>query len=120
MDVIKRYILREINRAKEEGAKKLSLAGLYLSEIPEEVFEFEELEELDIRRNHIKIIDENIFKLKNLKVLDIRNMSPEYLVDFPGLILDDDIYRKSAKKISPTHILGLKVILKGEKYLSKF
>ncbi len=50
---------------------KLSNPKKILKEIPAEVFQFKNLQELDISTNQIKKLPDELFKLLNLQVLDV-------------------------------------------------
>ncbi len=68
------HILQKIKEAKENGSKRINLSGSlnsYLTEIPPEVFELKQLEELSLQVNIIKEIPESIGKLQNLTSLDL-------------------------------------------------
>jgi len=71
-------ILKKIQQVKEKKHKKLDLGATSsrpandpLNSIPPEVFELEELEELDLSHNQIKVIPDALTKLKSLTRLDL-------------------------------------------------
>jgi len=51
--------------------RRLSLVKAKLTQFPKEIFEFENLEELDLSRNNIRDIPPQIEKLKKLRVLNL-------------------------------------------------
>ncbi len=71
------HIRAKILEAKEQQLKELDLSwrSTYyeLTEIPQEIFELEYLEILNLRNNKIRLIPQQITKLKNLKYLDLIN-----------------------------------------------
>ena len=65
-------ILNEIQKAKEKKLKRLHLYDprQKLTEIPEEVFELDHLEELHLPGHAITTIPDQIKQLKQLKILE--------------------------------------------------
>jgi Leucine-rich repeat (LRR) protein len=74
-----RLLLPEITRFK--NLKILNLDGNQISTLPKELFELEQLEELDLSSNKLNVLPPDIGKLKNLKKLSIRNMKLTHLPD---------------------------------------
>ena len=79
-----------IEEAKEQGLKELDLSNDYetddidrLKEIPPEVFELEQLESLNLKRNQLKKLPDYITKLSNLTEL---NLSYNQLTTLPESI----------------------------------
>lgn len=66
-------IYTSLEKALENPSKvyRLRLRGTKLKEVPPAVFEFPNLQELDLARNRIKRLPSDISKLKNLQILDI-------------------------------------------------
>ncbi len=91
------YFLRRIQQAKEQQLKELDLSKDWntpetekLTEIPNEVFELEQLEELDLSHNLLTSIPSSIARLQNLKKLVLyRNPLGEFpsqITNLPNLI----------------------------------
>ena len=68
-DVIK----ARIKEVKEKGLSDLYLSHCDLMRIPEEVFQLDHLEHLDLRNNRIMFIPKEIAGLKKLKGLYLNN-----------------------------------------------
>lgn len=100
-------ILNQIKKAKENKDKELYLYGS-LEQIPDEVYELEYLEELDLSGNEIKSIPPEIRRLKNLKQLDLRRNPLEELIDVYGLVLDFGVYNSFKNQVTKENIVGLK------------
>jgi Leucine-rich repeat (LRR) protein len=69
--------------AISKNLKNLSLIGLGINKLSENIYNLQNLESLDLRHNDISHIDKNILKLKNLKELilvgnDIK-IIPDYI-----------------------------------------
>ena len=79
-----KHILDKIREAQEQQFKELDLSDQILIEIPEEVFELEQLESLNLRNCYLKRIPEAILRLKNLKSL---NLIGNRLLEIPELIV---------------------------------
>jgi predicted ATPase/transcriptional regulator with XRE-family HTH domain len=77
-------VAERIERNKKNKDKCLDLSGLALSEIPEEVFEFSWLTDLNISDNNLKRISSRILLLSHLEHLDI---SDNLLLQVPGILL---------------------------------
>lgn len=56
---------------RPDTVKVVNFTGLSLTEIPQEVYRFKNLEELILKENELKSIPKEVFKLKKLKMLDI-------------------------------------------------
>ncbi len=74
---------KRLSSNKQSKAILLDLSGLNLSEIPDEVFKYTWLIELNISHNQIKYISSRIILLQKLKFFDI---SYNFLVHIPGII----------------------------------
>ena len=96
-----KHILDKIQEAKEKQSKRLSLYREQLSKIPSEVFELDNLEELDLRYNQLTFVPSEIQALKNLKLLDLRSNPLQKVVNIRGLMLDYDVYQKVKSDLSP-------------------
>ena len=89
MEKLPGYISKRIQKAKEQQLKELDLSQdwdsiLGLDRIPDEVFELNQLEVLDLSYNALSFIPESISQLKNLKKLILfRNK----FTDLPKAIL---------------------------------
>jgi internalin A len=79
MDTIKTII----ERAKYDNATTLSLSGLDLDDIPDDVYSLVNLEELNLSRNNLQDIPSKILQLENLKTL---NLYGNKLVEIPKSI----------------------------------
>lgn len=70
-------ILREIKKVRESGGRALSLSrsrglgGVVLYEVPEELFELEELETLNLSGHMLTAVPDSIARLRNLQSLDL-------------------------------------------------
>lgn len=63
----------KIRNAKEKKLKKLDLSNQKLVQIPEEVFELQQIESLNLSNNQLSVIPEVIGQLSNLDQLDLSN-----------------------------------------------
>jgi hypothetical protein len=85
-------IRKRIDEVRRGRKKRLSLSpwelGGPIDEIPDEVFELHQLEELNLYGNNIRFIPERIRELTNLKLLLVGRNPIEKLPDIPGLFLD--------------------------------
>jgi internalin A len=64
--------LQRITEAKYKGSAALSLAGLGLMAVPEEIAQLSNLQELDLNNNHISIITASITQLSRLRKLILK------------------------------------------------
>lgn len=71
-DWLRNKALDTIHRAKEEGYTQINLAGYGLQQLPDELFELEQLENLNISYNELTELSPNIERLTNLRFLDLR------------------------------------------------
>jgi Leucine-rich repeat (LRR) protein len=86
------YFSRRIQQAKQQQLKELDLSNDWetretakLNKIPDEVFELEQLEKLNLARNSLKQIPHSIARLRNLKTL---GLSHNPLGEFPSQVLN--------------------------------
>ena len=64
-----------MRRAKRNKDTKLDLSGKSISYVPNEIFELDQLEILNLSNNQLTGLDPKIESLSNLKILDISNNS---------------------------------------------
>jgi internalin A len=107
-----RDIVREtIERARLEGSTYLNLSsymfGEMLEVIPDEVFEFTELEHLVLANNMIRVVPERIRALVNLKSLELEGNPIRILPDIPGLKLDWEGFLRVRSQLSREHVHGI-------------
>ncbi|MCI5224876.1 MAG: hypothetical protein D3924_19955, partial [Candidatus Electrothrix sp. AR4] len=94
-------ITERIERNKKNKDKYLDLSGLGLSEIPEEVFDFCWLTDLNISDNRLKRIPSHILLLSQLENFDISN---NLLQQIPGLILAMPTLKAVSFQGNPLHL----------------
>ncbi len=107
----------DLTMAKEDpsNVKKLVLKRKKIVEIPQEIFQFTELEYLDLSSNKITVIPKEISKLTKLKVLIVENNKikelPEELFMLTGLLVisagNNEIYYMSSKIKNLTKLIQL-------------
>jgi internalin A len=73
---------RLIEEAKQEGSRKLNLAGLGLTSLPSEIAELERLRQLNLTNNHLRYLPETLYRLLELEDLFLADnllsvLSPE-------------------------------------------
>lgn len=68
-DWLRNKALDTIRRAKAEGYTQIKLAGYGLQQLPDEIFELEQLENLDISYNELTEISPKIGRLTNLRFI---------------------------------------------------
>ena len=68
----KPYRVRTVDLNRLDSFEKLSLIGLDLEQLPEEIGLMTSLKELDLRNNQLRELPEALKNLKSLKVLDLR------------------------------------------------
>jgi Leucine-rich repeat (LRR) protein len=97
-----------IGRARREQSKTLDLSsyklGGELEEIPNEVFDLPQLEELNLYNNNIREVPERIRDLANLKRLSLVRNPIEKVPDIPGLGLDWASYLRCRKTLSKQNV----------------
>jgi Leucine-rich repeat (LRR) protein len=113
-------ILAKIEQAKRFRAKVLDLSNAGLTEIPEEIFDVDNLERLNIRTNQIRTIPADIRRLVKLKWLDVRGNPLEQVTDVYGLVLDRDQYERFKVKLAAENIIGLQLCLMKDEKLPEF
>lgn len=108
-------IEEQIDAVRSGHSHRLDLGadsvGHELTEIPEEVFELENLRELILWGQEIRIVPSRITRLTNLTLLDLRYTSVESVPDIPGLMLNWSSYLKVRNEVSPKNVVGLHVAL---------
>lgn len=85
------YFLEKIRYAKKKGLKKLDLSGDWavypharkLSEIPDELFELEQLKYLDLKWNSLSVLPDQLSRLRDLAML---NLSGNRFKTFPEAV----------------------------------
>ncbi|WP_420130542.1 COR domain-containing protein [Longimicrobium sp.] len=92
-----------IQQARAENSKKLSLVSAALDEIPDEVFDLEQLEELNLFNNNIREVPDRIRDLVHLKRLSLIRNPIRKVPDIPGLGLDWSTYVRR-NDFSPQHV----------------
>ena len=102
-------VLKLIQENQQRRDKVLDLSFKQLTEIPAEVYQLTHLEELDLYFNLIQIIPESLRQLPQLCWLDIRHNPIQQLVDINGLILDYDVFLAQRARLTPAHIIGLRL-----------
>ena len=73
-------VIKKIEKCSQNKNRKLDLSNLSLEYLPEKIYEFFWLQELNVRGNFIKEIDADIKKLIQLEFLDF---SENRLIDIP-------------------------------------
>ncbi|HEY8212452.1 MAG TPA: leucine-rich repeat domain-containing protein, partial [Myxococcaceae bacterium] len=63
--------LKRIHEVARDGTKLLALSSLAIDELPAELFELEQLEELSLYGNDLRTVPEGLEKLPNLQSLDL-------------------------------------------------
>jgi Leucine-rich repeat (LRR) protein len=71
-DWLSKKALDIIRRAKEEKYTQIKLAGYGLEQLPDELFDLEELENLDISYNGFTELPPAIARMTHLRFLDLR------------------------------------------------
>jgi Leucine-rich repeat (LRR) protein len=107
-----REVLDKIAQAKHEQSKTLVLAGYEvgkLLEIPDEVFELSQLEELRFFGTSISKVPERIRELRNLKELSLYGNPIREVPDIPGLCLDWGSFQRCRPKLSAASVCGLQI-----------
>ena len=76
---------KNLDLSNEDGIS-LGLAGLNLTEIPEDILELKHLNDLDLSSNNLAILPDWFEKFATIKYLDLRNNNfqalPEFVFDF--------------------------------------
>ena len=113
------HILDKINQAKKDKAKTLNLAHTryssfvyrqdYITQIPSEVFELEQLEVLDVSYTWIHTIPAELTRLQKLKEIRVLGNHLRSVIDIPGLVLDWRIYQKFKSQLSRENISGIRM-----------
>lgn len=100
-----------IEGARREQSKVLDLSGHIvgrpLKEIPEEVFELHQLEELILEGNNIREVPERIRDLTNLKCLNVIKNPIREVPDIPGLSMGWDAYLRCRQALSKQNVEGV-------------
>src|SRR5438309_910021 len=73
-----KYILEKIIQAKEQGSKELDLSASWgeeerLTRIPDEVYEFKDLAELNLSGHDLALTDDAFSRLPGLTLLNLSN-----------------------------------------------
>lgn len=97
-----------IEQARAENAKRLNLSSRelqgVLDAVPEEVFDLEQLEELNLSDHRIRVVPERFHELMHLKRLSLTHNPIETVPDVPGLGLDWDAYLRCGMNLTPEHV----------------
>jgi Leucine-rich repeat (LRR) protein len=100
-----------IDEARRERRKHLDLSSWrlwrQLEDIPSEVFELLELEELNLHGNKIRVIPERIRMMPKLKQLVLTRNPLVSVPDLPGLHLDWNTYLRCRESLSRRNIAGI-------------
>jgi hypothetical protein len=103
------HIRALIAEAASTRPTEFSLAQQGLTEVPNEIREFEFLETLNLSHNAIRQIPGWLQELPRLKYLNLVRNPLESVPDIPGLKLDWEAYRRFSESLSPWNILGLDI-----------
>ncbi|MBI5368956.1 MAG: leucine-rich repeat domain-containing protein [Planctomycetes bacterium] len=102
---------KRIEGARRNGLTELDLSGalttVELTEVPDEVFELQRLESVNLRGNRIRVVPERFHELPNLRRLDISRNPIERVPNLPGLTLDWESYFRCRAGLSPGNISGI-------------
>ncbi len=96
------HALRDVQQSR---SPRLHLDGFGITEIPEEIFAFTHLEELDLSANFIQHVPEQLFDLPRLRHVVLIGNPLESIPDRPGLIIDRFTYLRCAHQVSPTNVI---------------
>jgi internalin A len=102
-------VREKIDAARRDGQNTLNFSSGDLNEIPEEVFELLQLEQLNLWGNRVRTIPERLRKLPNLRRIDVRSNPVEAVPNMPGLILDWDAYLRCEQSLSKENVMGIRV-----------
>jgi Leucine-rich repeat (LRR) protein len=97
------HIRALIAEAASTRPTEFSLAQQGLTEVPNEIREFEFLETLNLSHNAIRQIPGWLQELPRLKYLNLVRNPLESVPDIPGLKLDWEAYRRFSESLSLEH-----------------
>src|SRR5215208_1228384 len=104
-------IRERIERARRGQSKVLDLSGYdlhnKLEEVPEEVFDIHQLENLILYYNGIHEVPERIRELTNLKHLNVVKNPITKVPDIPGLTMDWASYVRCQQALSKENVEGI-------------
>jgi internalin A len=112
--------LEMIERARREQSKRLNLNYMLSGEsgeIPSEIFELHQLEEISLDGNYLRVIPERIRELPNLKRLSVVRNPIEKLPNIPGLNLDWTAYLQCRDTLSKQNVEGILITIDKNKPL---
>jgi hypothetical protein len=99
------FLSHALRQPQEPPVPWLHLDGFRLEKIPEAVFEFTHLEELDLSDNALWTVPERLWDdLPNLRHVVLIGNPIHYLPDRPGLIIDQFAYVKCSRQLSPQNV----------------
>ena len=90
MEKLSAQVLTKIEEVRQGNLKRLILGSAQLFSVPPEVFELEQLEELELKSNRLTSIPDDIGRLRNLTRLDLADNQlttlPEAISDLQRLV----------------------------------
>lgn len=107
-------IQKRLDKAKGSKAKRADLSKLNLKTLPREVFDFTDLQQLDLSSNPLTSIGRELAVLQQLRVLDLSNCEFEIVPDVLGQItsLEQVDLRSNAIALLPDSFSGLRNLKK--------
>ena len=94
-----------LRTARDSHSPWLHLDNFEITEIPKELYDLTELQELDLSRNAIRHIPEQLWDLPKLRHVVLIGNPIESLPDRPGLIVDRSIYLSCSDQVSPQNVI---------------
>jgi internalin A len=101
------FARQQIEAAARTQADFLTLSGLALTDIPQEVFELSHLKRLYLRGNRLKTVPERLWALPKLERIVLYENPIESLPNRPGLAIDGHTYRACRPHLDPRNIDSL-------------
>src|SRR5579872_5089083 len=95
-----------IDKARRAHSRTLDLSGQNLRSIPDEIFDFADLDELYLNSNQLHSLPERMRQLRSRRLV-LTDNPIESLPDIPGLVLDWDAYWRCRHRVSKANIRGI-------------
>ena len=112
---VNEVVQAQIEEARRANNRELALFDRDLDEIPDQIFELQQLEVLKLLGTRVRVVPERIRELRKLKRLDLTGCPIERVPDIHGLILDWEAYLRCRPSLSAENVSGIRVIVETER-----
>ena len=101
---VSEYHAQQLQRVRDQRLNYLVMSNWELTEIPEEVFDLNDLKFIFLDGNHLRTLPERLWDLPNLKYIDVTNNPVESLPDRPGIFIDLPIFGRCRTQLKGENI----------------